>query len=59
MELAPVLLNIACMHDSLNGKKKQPLTQEQQERLLEMERLRSAMMEKRAKRVRGLQDRHC
>jgi hypothetical protein len=47
------------MDESLKGNKKEATKAEHEERLLEMERLRNAMLDKRAKRVRTVQDRHC
>ena len=47
------------MSDLLKGRKKAPLTPEQQDRVQEMAKLRAEIDEKKARRVRVVQDRHC
>ena len=47
------------MTEMESGKKKNETTPEQQERILEMQKLRHEILERRKRRVRTIQERHC
>jgi hypothetical protein len=59
LELAPVMLKIKGMTETGTDKQKAEPSNGKEARILEMQRLRHEIMERRKRRVRSIQERHC